>query len=242
MLGLNQLEIRVENRVLFAAGDIRFDKGLIALVGRNGAGKSTFLRTIMGGHGNYSGTVSLNGKTLQNYSRLELAKKIAMVYSKTALFGKHTGRQVIALGRLPYQNMFAQTTAEDQNKIEEIVQLLNIEHFVDRSFSNLSDGERQLIMIGRAMAQKTPIILLDEPGAFLDLVNKHKLMNVLREITEKTDRLILFSTHEVGFLEEFCSKVLLIGNGEMKVLEDRKTYVSTIYDSFGIEKKKKNEV
>lgn len=242
MLAFNQLEIKVGKRHLFAAEHLNITNGIVALVGRNGTGKSTLLKTIMGLHDDFSGEISINGKALEMFQPAELAKEIAIVYSKSAIFGSHSGRDVLMLGRLPYQNVFAKETTADRDQVNQIIALLQLENFIDEEYTVLSDGEKQLIMIGRAVVQNTPIILLDEPAAFLDLVNRHKLMEVLQNIAKSTNKLILFSTHQVDILPKVCHAVLLIDKNRLKLIEGPGSFKSTIYESFGINNLESDEV
>lgn len=235
MLRFKDLKITIVKRFLFSVDDLELQPGLIALVGRNGAGKSTFFKTIMGLEAAENGTILIHNQGINSFTKVELAKKIAIVYSKSTVFGNHCGRDVLYLGRLPYQNSFATKTAIDHQIINETIDLLGIAAFVDRTFYTLSDGEKQLIMIGRALAQDTDIILLDEPSAFLDLVNRHTVMHVLRKIVAKTNKLILFSTHDVAVLPEICDAILLIHEGKLVQLTEKSTFIHQIKTSFGIE-------
>jgi iron complex transport system ATP-binding protein len=242
MLAFKQLKIKVGARHLFAAERIILQSGIIALVGRNGTGKSTLLKTIMGLHREFTGEILVDDQSIDRFSPAALAKEIAIVYSKSSIFGSHSGRDVLMLGRLPYQNAFAIITEDDRQQVNEIIELLQLEKFIDQEFSVLSDGEKQLIMIGRAVVQDTKIILLDEPAAFLDLVNRHKLMQVLQGIAKSTQKLILFSTHQLDILPKVCKAVLLIDEKELRIIEDPTTIIPTIYESFGMNNLETDEV
>ena len=120
--------------------------------------------------------------------------------------------------------------------VDQIIELLDLSDFVDREFMQMSDGEKQLMMIGRAMAQDTPIILLDEPNAFLDLVNRHSVMKVLKKIGNEGRKLVLFSTHEIDFLPQICQSVLLIEQGNLLQIKEQEQFISKIHSSFGLAK------
>jgi len=234
LLNLSNIEIRVSDRSLFNLVDLKLTKGLIALVGRNGTGKSTFLKTILGEHQNYCGEIRLNNIELSKIEKSERAKLISVVYSKPEIFGNHTVREVLLLGRLPYQNLFAKVTEKDIQVVEKIIVLLELESFIDKEFLILSDGEKQMVMIGRALVQDTQIILLDEPGAFLDVVNRYKLSDVLKKIVAETNKLIIYSTHHIDLLESHCNAVLLISEGKMIALNEPNQFLPKIKQTFGI--------
>ncbi|MDA7803936.1 ABC transporter ATP-binding protein [Crocinitomix sp.] len=236
MLTFKDLKIKVNGRELFELKDLSLGHGLVALVGRNGAGKSTFLRSIMGLHQDYSGAILLNDTNTKSFSRVELAKEIAIVYSKASIFGNHSGRDVLILGRLPYQNAFARIKKEDHEKVNAVIELFGLADFVDQEFTSLSDGEKQLIMIGRALVQETKIILLDEPGAFLDVVNRYRMNEILQKIAKESDRLILYSTHDIESLQENADKVLLIDNNRIELLADKLTFKRDIFKIFGLKR------
>jgi len=213
-LGQEKPKLKVHN--------FEMKKGLWALVGRNGAGKTTFLRTVSGANSNFSGKINLDNENLSNYSGIELAKKIAVVFSKVDLFGEHTALDILFLGRIPYQGLFSKTTARDKMVIDKVVELLNIQALLHKTFSVLSDGEKQLVMIGRALVQDTNVIILDEPTAFLDVVNRKTIVEILAKIA--TDKLIIFSTHNIDLIDQFCDGMLLIQNNELEIVKTKNEF------------------
>lgn len=235
MLELNNITISVSGRDLFRLNQLTLNTGLYALVGRNGSGKSTFLRTILGEHALYAGQVKLNGNDIKVISKSERAKLISVVYSRPGIFGNHSVFEVLLLGRLPYQDMLARVSEEDRDAVKNVIELLELDSFASRQFSILSDGEKQLVMIGRALVQDTPVLVLDEPGAFLDLVNRYKLSAILKKIVSDTGKLIIYSTHHIDLLENYCEGVLLIKNGEMQQLSPASGFTNQIKKTFGLQ-------
>jgi iron complex transport system ATP-binding protein len=176
----------------------------------------------------------LNNQPISDFDTKILSKKIAIVNTKPTLFGKHTVSDVLFLGRLPYQNMFASKSKEDEVIVQNVIDKLGLSGLKNELFTQLSDGEKQLVMIGRALVQDTQIILLDEPSAFLDVVNQFKILEILAKISIADKKLILFSTHQIESLQQYCEKVLLISNNEMKLLQNKQNYSALIKASFGI--------
>jgi len=234
LLELENISINAGTKHLFKLNQLNLEVGLVALVGRNGTGKSTFIRTLLGDNKNYSGKINWKGKSLTEISPSERAKLIAVVYSKPQIFGNHTVIEVLLLGRIPHQNIFTKITSADWEITEKILDLLNLHDFRDTPFNILSDGEKQLVMIGRALVQQTPIILLDEPGAFLDLVNRYQLAALLKRIANQENRLVIYSTHHIDLLEEYCTGILLIDKEDMKFHNNNTLFLSTIRRAFNL--------
>ncbi|MBI3133256.1 MAG: ABC transporter ATP-binding protein [Bacteroidetes bacterium] len=234
MLELKDITVAVGERRLFAVKSLVLQKGMIALVGRNGSGKSTFIRTILGEHADFSGTVLVDGKNPESLSALQKSRLVSVVYSRPRIFGNHTVLDVLALGRLPYQNLFSKISAADLHVIDQMAGLLKIKDWYAKSFNVLSDGEKQLVMIGRALVQDTPLLLMDEPAAFLDVVNRFELSVLLKKIADETGKLIICSTHQLDRVEKDCDGVLLLADEELKLLTDSSNFLKTINASFGI--------
>ena len=212
--------------------DLKLKSGLWALVGRNGAGKSTFLNALSGVNLNFEGEILINETPQKLISSKKIAKNIAVVFSKTELFGSHSALDVLFLGRIPYQGLFSKVTIKDKEKVNEIIELLNLEALINKPFTVLSDGEKQLIMIGRALVQDTRIILLDEPTAFLDVVNRKKMISLLAKVSK--DKLIIFSTHNIDLIEPFCNGILMIQNSELVSIHEKtnfNTQLETLFEN-----------
>jgi iron complex transport system ATP-binding protein len=215
-----------------AVHNLKLSSGLWALVGRNGAGKSTFLTALSGVNTNFNGEFFINGKNQKSISSQQMAKNISVVFSKTEIFGTHTAMDILYLGRIPYQGLFSKVTKVDDLKVTEIVDLLQLDKLVHKKFSVLSDGEKQLVMIGRALVQDTKIILLDEPTAFLDVVNRKKIVNTLANLSK--EKLIIFSTHNIDLIEEFCDGILTIQNGILNSVSEKidfKNQLETLFEN-----------
>ena len=224
----------MQKKHLFAAKAINLTGGLVALVGRNGSGKSSFLRAILNEQEGVSGDITLAGQNIKSYSKAELAKQIAVVYARNDVFGDYSAKDIIAVGRIPHQNIFCQRTAADDIIIEDVALKLRIEHLLDRSFNSLSDGERQMVMIARAFAQETKVILLDEPSAFLDVVNRKKLVELLAIYAADKTRLIIYSTHDIDLLDKYCDETLLLHKHTLELLSKDTKFTTQIKNAFQI--------
>jgi iron complex transport system ATP-binding protein len=207
------------NEALFSAENLVLVEGeMYALVGKNGAGKSTFLNTLKTMIPLIKGNIAIHQQQLQRFSRRELAKIIAFVESKVESIEFLSVRDYIALGRSPYTNVFGKLNAEDDAIVERVLQLLGLEQFADRFIDRLSDGEKQLAAIARALVQNTPIILLDEPTAFLDYGNRKKLIETLSFLAKNENKCIIFSCHDIDLCLEESLSILLIASEKKELL------------------------
>ncbi len=170
---------------------------LTCLLGKNGSGKSTLIRTISCLLPKLSGDVMIAGKTLESYSVQELSRVVGIVLTDRVKSEDITVREVVSLGRSPYTGFFGTLSTQDKEIVDEAMEMIGIQDFADRNVSQLSDGERQKVMIAKAVAQQTPLIILDEPSAFLDFQSKVKLLQLLRDLTRRLDKTILLSTHDL---------------------------------------------
>jgi iron complex transport system ATP-binding protein len=170
---------------------------LVCLVGENGVGKSTLLRTISGVQQPLSGDVLITGRSLHDISSLELARTISLVLTDRIYAGNLSVRELVALGRYPYTNWLGNLRQEDQKKIEWALEITGTQYLEDQLISELSDGQFQKTLIARALAQDSDMIILDEPTAHLDLVNKIIILKLLKDLASNTGKSILMATHEL---------------------------------------------
>ncbi len=167
------------------------------LLGLNGAGKSTLLRTLCGFQPALGGSIDIMGKPLSTYSQRDISLSIGVVLTEKTNAGGITVYELVSLGRHPYTGFFGQLKPEDHKVIEESLQAAGIAHKAHNYVSELSDGERQKAMIAKALAQQCPIIILDEPTAFLDITSRIETMVLLRRLANTQDKSILLSTHDL---------------------------------------------
>jgi len=183
---------------------------LVALIGVNGGGKSTLLNTLAGLQKPLGGSISVQGVPLATLSAAERARRLAVVFTGRPQAGLLDVRSVVALGRQPWTGHFGRLTTEDLQLVDEAMDLLGVTAYAERSLQRLSDGEAQRVMIARALAQDTPILLLDEPMAFLDLVNRSRLVGTLRSLARDRRKAVLFSTHDIHSALHSCDRIFLI--------------------------------
>ncbi|MDO5036052.1 MAG: ABC transporter ATP-binding protein [Porphyromonas sp.] len=215
MLELRQLTIGYETP-LIKEGNAELHEGeLIALVGRNGSGKSTLLRHLAGRLNPSKGEVLVQGRSLATLSLSERAKLISVVTPYRRDLPHLTAFEVVALGRAPYTNYFGRLRTSDESAVVKALSDTGMSHYADRMIGKMSDGEQQRVMIAKALAQDTPIILMDEPTAFLDLSNRYELALLLKRLSVLEQKLILFSTHDLDVAFQLCHHIMLIRSPQL---------------------------
>lgn len=197
---------------------------MTALIGPNGAGKSTLLRTICGLQKQIQGEILIKGKSIDHLSTMEKAKLISVVLTHSADTSMLTVREIVSIGRQPYSNWLGLKDIHHEEMIEKALSTVNISHLAERQLAALSDGEKQRVWIAKALAQDTPIILLDEPTSHLDYKNRIEIFKLLHRLSA-SGKSILISTHELDLAIHFAD--------QLWVMEDGVTQgdPQTIYDS-----------
>lgn len=185
---------------------------IIGLLGPNGSGKSTLLKTFIKLLTPLGGSVYINKKDVNYYLREEYAKTISFVSTEIIRVPNMTVFDLVSLGRFPYTNWAGKLSPVDKNIIEESIQLVNLEHLKNKNIIEISDGERQRAMIARTLAQDTNMIILDEPTAFLDLIHRYQLINLLKQLSHNQNKTIIFSTHDLNIAIREVDKIWLAGD------------------------------
>ena len=202
------------------------------LIGENGIGKSTLLKTLTGFLPKLKGRLLLDNRDIESFSQQELARQVSIVLTQKPDVQNLTIEEIIGLGRSPYTGFFGRLRAEDRLVVDDAIAAMGIEKLRGRMIQTLSDGERQKVMIAKALAQETPVILLDEPTAFLDFPSKVDTFQSLRNMAHERDKLILLSTHDLDLAARFADSLLEVKKGALMAVStaDVRTSMRAIID------------
>ena len=192
---------------------------LITLVGANGIGKSTLLRTLTGIQKPLSGDVFLAEKNINSFDTLELAQNLSLVLTEKLPASNLTVFELIALGRQPYTNWLGKLSDDDLKVVNDVMHLVQIEHLAEKKHFEISDGQLQKVMIARALAQETSIIILDEPTTHLDLFHKVSVFKLLKKLSQETNKCILFSTHDIDLAIQLSDEMIVMT--EENIVQDQ---------------------
>ena len=218
MFKLNHLTTGYGNRIVTPDINASLVPGeLTSLLGPNGVGKSTLLRTLSTFLSPLQGEIVLQGKALSSLSASQLSRLIGVVLTERPNVQNMTVRDMVGMGRSPYTGFWGRLTAEDEQYVTEAMKLAGITALEKRMFSTLSDGERQKVMIAKVLAQQTPVILLDEPTAFLDFPSKVEMMRLLRRLAHEMQKIIFLSTHDVELALQLSDRLWILHPGELVI-------------------------
>ena len=215
VLKTKDLLIGYKDNVILPPINVSLNSGdLIALIGPNGAGKSTLFKTLTANIKPIGGSIKLYNRELSSYTSKEKSTMIGLVLTERPddMFLKVY--DVVASGRSPYTDFFGRITDEDNNIIKESLEIVNIIHLKNRYFDALSDGEKQKVMIAKTIAQKTPIIFMDEPTAFIDYPSKIELFSIMRKLSKERNTTIIFSSHDLELLLRYTDDIWMISKGK----------------------------
>jgi iron complex transport system ATP-binding protein len=209
-LQTENLSIGYQNKIITKSINISLQEGeLVSLLGANGVGKSTLLRTLAGVQAPKGGAIFLNGKPLNQLKKRQIAQQISLVLTDRIDNPHLKVRELVCLGRYPHTDWLGELGAVDQMKIEEALTLTKIIELADKRLTEISDGERQKVMIARALAQDTPLLFLDEPTAHLDVPNRFMIFGLLRQLAHNTRKAILLITHDLDLALQLSDKIWL---------------------------------
>lgn len=211
MIELHDITLGYGSRTLIEGVETRFERGsMIALLGRNGTGKSTLLRAIARLQEVMKGVIMVESKPLAELSQAELARLVSFVTTERIDVEALTAYDLVAIGRSPYTGWMGRLTDKDHEAIKRAMVIAGVQHMAERRVSTMSDGECQRVMIARALAQDTRVILLDEPTAFLDLPNRYELCMLLRRLAHDEGKCVIFSTHELDIALSLADSIALV--------------------------------
>jgi iron complex transport system ATP-binding protein len=197
MIQLEALQVGYRER-LYEVEELTLLEGdIYALIGVNGSGKSTLFKHILREAAPISGSILLNGKPIAEINRLDFSRMLAFVGTRFDGLDFLTVGDYVSLGRTPYTNLIGTLQQEDRNIVCDTMKALSIDHLLPMPTHAISDGERQMVSIARALIQQTSLLLLDEPTAFLDYGNRYRIIQILKKLANVDKKCILFSTHDI---------------------------------------------
>lgn len=224
MIEITNLEIGYKSKgkhnTVFKGINLHLHAGdLVGLIGDNGIGKSTLLKTITANLAPLAGDIKINNKPGSQFTAQQLAQLLSIVVTEKIGGFNLTVWDVVATGRTPYINIFGKLTPEDETIVGKALEQLNLFPLKDKLIDELSDGQRQKVMIAKSLAQQTPIIVLDEPTAFLDHTSKHHLFATLKQLCAEQGKLIIVSSHDLELMKAYINRSVTMAEGnKMEVL------------------------
>ena len=195
---------------------------LTCLIGPNGIGKSTLLKTLTGFLPKLGGRLLLDGRDIDLLSQHERAKYISIVLTYKTDVQNLSVAEMVGMGRMPYTGFWGKLNADDREIVAEAINMVGINHLKDRMVQTLSDGERQKVMIAKALAQQTPIILLDEPTSFLDFPSKVEMLQLLHRLAKETDKVVFLSTHDLELALRIADRLVELNKSGLHVVPAEK--------------------
>lgn len=210
-LSVRGLSIGYGKKIVVDPIDFDLDAGMLcSIVGINGIGKSTLLRTLGGFQPKLGGQILFSGKRLEAHTASELSRELSVVLTDPPASKNLGVRELIALGRQPYTNWLGHLTAVDKEAVEQSLEAFLLQDLIHQKCHQLSDGQLQRVLIARAMAQDTPLILLDEPTTHLDLFHRVQILKLLQQLAHGRQKTIVFTTHEIDLAIQLCDRILIL--------------------------------
>lgn len=218
MISLQNLTVGYGEKAILSDINQTLEPGrLVCLLGSNGVGKSTILRTLAGFLQPLAGKVLLDGKDLSSLSLSQRSKTVSIVLTERVEVPYMKVADLVGMGRSPYTGFFGKLTKEDKQIVGEAIEMVGISNLAERTIDTLSDGERQKAFLAKALAQQTPIILLDEPTAFLDFHAKISTLRLMQKLAHETNKIILMSTHDVEMALRLSDLLWIVQDGKIQI-------------------------
>ncbi len=219
MLDINSLSVAYDQRNVLNDLNLSIASGeIFAIIGPNGVGKSTLIRAISGVHPVRSGSICVVGQDLTQLTPIQRARYMAVVPQARELPGAYTVYQVVLLGRTPYLNWLGQPSKSDHEFVFRALEDTQTTELVERKIGELSGGEQQRVLLARALAQDTPILLLDEPTTHLDLEHQSSLLNLISRLAREKNLTILMALHDLNLAAQYASRVGLLLKGKLQAI------------------------
>ncbi|HBF8524365.1 TPA: ABC transporter ATP-binding protein [Clostridioides difficile] len=216
MLKTNNLSVGYNNKVVISNINVEVKNGeILCLLGSNGAGKTTLLRSLSKLISPIKGEIYLNGVNINCISRKALSEKMALVLTNRLLGDLMTVQDIVNIGRYPYTGFFGSLSKKDLIMVDEALESVDALHLKKRYFDELSDGEKQKVLVARALVQEPEIIILDEPTTHLDIKHRLELINILKKLSKEKSISVILSLHEIDIALKSCDKVALIKNNKV---------------------------
>lgn len=212
-LSLGYSKLKSKKEILNGLNFSLYAGEMTCLLGPNGVGKSTLIKAILGQLKPFQGDILLNGRAISNFSNQALAKELSVVLTEPFLPGNMTVGQLVSMGRIPHTSWTGKLSEADLQIVSEAMEATKITYLKDERLGEISDGQRQKAMIARALAQDGKVMILDEPTAHLDLVNRFEIMRLLHEISKKQQKAVLVVTHDLEIALETADKFWLLNCG-----------------------------
>ena len=211
MIEVKNLLYKVKGKIILNNIDIKFpEKKFIGIIGPNGAGKSTLLKNIYGIYTPNKGEIFIDGENIKNISKKERAKKIAVLAQEDNSQFDFTIEQIVEMGRYPYKNIFEDYSDKDREIAIKMLEKTGMKNHIGRDFKNLSGGEKQRVLIARALAQETPTLILDEPTNHLDIGYQLQLLHMIKHL----DITVIAALHDLNVAAIFCDYIFVMKDGE----------------------------
>ena len=214
----HDLSVGDGGRPLIEKINLSIEKGrILTLIGPNGSGKSTILKTITKHLEKIAGVVTIENDNISKWSNKELAKRLSVMLTERIDPELMTCEQVVAMGRYPYTNHFGSLTPGDRQVVEESLHMVRAEELAERPFTDISDGQRQRIMLARAICQQPEIIMLDEPTSYLDIRHKIELLDILRKMAREKNVAVVMSLHEIDLAAKISDQIICVKGDRIRL-------------------------